>query len=293
MRFPTGVTLWGRSLPVVVQIAVVLAFAVAFAVTRHGARAHRMSLPPGRWLARAALTLGALFLAVHILLPLAGGLSRTASAVARASWWLLPLALLLEAASLASYARSCSSRSCGRPAPGPQGLILRSAVAATALAKTMPGGSSAARIVLTVELLGGRNGLGRAQAVSGVAATGAISWAVLALTVPLASWLAILAGAAGGVALGSAVLTLAILAAAALAPLGLRRRARRRRPGRGAVLRGPLRRLADPAVLGAAVTEAIRAAQEVVRRPRAWPSPRGGPRPTGCWTSPCWSQRAR
>lgn len=32
MRFPTGVTLWGRSLPVVVQIAVVLAFAVAFAV---------------------------------------------------------------------------------------------------------------------------------------------------------------------------------------------------------------------------------------------------------------------
>ncbi len=51
----------------------------------------------GRRVLRIGFVLGSLFLGVHLLLPLAGGLEATAEALARATWWLPWVLLVLEA----------------------------------------------------------------------------------------------------------------------------------------------------------------------------------------------------
>lgn len=216
--------------------------------------------------ARAALMAASLALGVYLLLPLLAGLQATAETVARTSWWLPWCVLALEAASFAAYGELqllLLAASGQRPR---RGLIQRAVIAGAALSKTLPGGA-ATSMVMMVRMLSRRGLDGPATAVA-LGATGAISWAVIALTLPLASILAIAGGATGAVALGSVFLALAVLAAVGLTPLVIRRPERVGRAARRVVafvVRGRARRLVDPGRIGAFVTQSLRSAARLVR----------------------------
>jgi uncharacterized protein (TIRG00374 family) len=219
---------------------------------------------------RIGFMLGSLFLGVHLLLPLAGGLEATAEALARSTWWLPWVLLALEAASFWAYGELLLAvvRAAGeRP---PRNLIQRSTVVGASLGKTLPGGSATAMAMIVATLR--PHGLSGARVTAALAAAGAVSWAALALLLPVGAVLALVGGETGAVALGAVALAAGGVAAAAFVPLALRRP---ERAGAlverviGSIARGRVRRWVDPAKLGSLVSTGVASAARLVRNRRA------------------------
>jgi uncharacterized membrane protein YbhN (UPF0104 family) len=233
---------------------------------------------------RLALRIVVIGLAVYLLLPNLAGLEESGQALARARrWWLGPLVLGLEAASLLAYAELVRTvlRASGQPVS--RGLVRRATFAGYALGRTLPGGSMAALAVIVTELRG--LGFASATTAAGLAVCGLLSAAVLVMMFPLAALLALIGGEVGGVVLGGAGLgALAVVAAALAARPALRRPdALGRLAERAAVIvaRGPLRRHLDPATVGAQVTRSARGLGELAHRPALL-------RRAGTWAAANW-----
>jgi putative heme transporter len=232
------------------------------------------------WLAVRILLIA---LAVHLLLPQLAGLEASGRALARARrWWLLPLALGLEAASLLAYAELVRTvlRSAGQAVA--RGLLQRVTVAGYALGRTLPGGSVAALAVVATEMRG--LGLPPATTAAALAASGLLSAVVLALLLLASVLLALLTGAGAGIALGVAGLAaLLVIAALVARPTLQRPRAFGRLAERFAavVARGPLRLRLDPTEVGDQVTEAAQGLGALVRHPATLAT-------AGAWATANW-----
>jgi uncharacterized protein (TIRG00374 family) len=230
---------------------------------RRGGKARRPVL-------RLAFALGSLFLAVHLLLPQIGGLTATAEALARATWWLPLVVLVLEAASFWAYGELelVLFRATGGAAP--RELVQRSTLVGSSLGKTLPGGSATATAMIVSALRA--HGLPGMTTTAALAASGAISWAVLGFLLPVGAALAIAGGASGAIALGAAAMAATVVGSVAVVPLAVRR------PARAGELverlaavaaRGPFRRWVDPRALGSLASTGLTSVRRVVRDRRA------------------------
>jgi uncharacterized membrane protein YbhN (UPF0104 family) len=226
--------------------------------------------PAGRRVLRVGFLLASLFLGVHLLLPLVGGLEATAEALARATWWLVWALLVLEAASLWAYGELLLvlvRRAGERP---PRNLIQRSTVVGASLGKTMPGGSATAMAMIVATLR--PHGLSGVRVTAALAAAGAVSWATLAVLLPIGAVLAVVGGDTGSIALGAVGLAVGAVAAASFVAGVLRRP---ERAGAlvdhvvGSLRAGRVRRWIDLAKLGSLVSTAIAGAAELGRDRRA------------------------
>jgi uncharacterized protein (TIRG00374 family) len=206
----------------------------------------------GRWtrpvaVARIAVQLAMIALAVHLVLPQLAGLEATGRALARATWWVPLLVLGLETASLLAYAELLKVVLGSMGQPAPRGLLQRATMAGLSLGRTLPGGNAAA-LAVTVSSLRAA-GLDGTRVTAGLAVSGALSSVVLALLLPAAALLSLIGGHGGGIALGAAGMAAVVVAAAALTrPAARRADAIGRLAARAArvVLRGPLRARVDP-----------------------------------------------
>jgi uncharacterized membrane protein YbhN (UPF0104 family) len=216
-----------------------------------------------------AIRIAMIALAVYLLLPQLAGIEASGIALARARrWWLLPVTLGLEAASLLAYAELVRTvlGTAGRQVA--RGQLQRATIAGYALGKTLPGGSMAALAVVTTELRG--LGLPPATTAASLAASGLLSSVILALLLPLAVLLALLTGYGTGPALGLVGLAALVVAGALAARPALRRpQALGSLAERAAarVARGPLRRRIDPAAVGAQVNHAAHTLSELAHQP--------------------------
>jgi uncharacterized protein (TIRG00374 family) len=219
---------------------------------------------------RLGFTLASLFLGIHLLLPLAGGLEATAEALARATWWLACVLLVLEAGSFWAYGELLLVVVRGAGERPPRNLIQRATVVGASLGKTMPGGSATAMAMIVAALR--RHGLRGAKVAAALAAAGAVSWATLALLLPVGAVLAVIGGQTGAIALGAVVFAAGTVVVAAFVPVALRR------PERAGTLverivasiaRGRIRRWVDPAKLGSLVSTGIASAAQLVHNRRA------------------------
>jgi uncharacterized membrane protein YbhN (UPF0104 family) len=167
-------------------------------------------------------------LAAYLLLPQLAGLEASGRALARARrWWLAPLVLALEAASLLAYGElvrtilAAGGRRVGR------GLLQRATMAGYALGRTLPGGSLAALAVVAARL----GDLGVPPATTAAAM---VVLAALALRPALRH------------------------------PQALGRVAER---ATALIVRGRLRRRLDPATVGGQVAQAAEGLRELTREP--------------------------
>jgi putative heme transporter len=226
--------------------------------------------PARRRALRIGFTLASLFLGVHLLLPLAGGFEATAEALARATWWLAWVLLVLEAGSFWAYGELLLVVLRGPGERAPRNLIQRSTVVGASLGKTMPGGSVTAMAITATTLRA--QGMSGARVTAGLAVAGVVSWAVLGLLLPVGAVLALIGGQAGAIALGAVALAAAAVVAGAFVPVALRR------PERagglverviGSIARGRIRRWVEPAKIGSLVSTGIAGAAELVGNRRA------------------------
>jgi uncharacterized membrane protein YbhN (UPF0104 family) len=223
-------------------------------------------------------------LAVYLLLPQLAGLEASGRALARARrWWLPPLVLGLEAASLLAYAELVRTVLVSTGQPVARMLVRRVTFVGYALGRTLPGGSMSALAVITNELRG--LGFGAAPAAAALAASGLVSSVVLVLLFPLAALLALLGGEGGGVVLGAAGLgALLVLGVALVARPTLRRPealGRLAERAAAAVARGPLRRHLDPAAVGRQVTRSAGGLRDLAHEPVVL-------RRAGLWAAANW-----
>jgi uncharacterized protein (TIRG00374 family) len=229
----------------------------------------------GRWtrpraVARIAVQLAVIALAVHLVLPQLAGLQATGRALARATWWVPLLVLVLEAASLLAYAELLKVVLASMGQPAPRGLLQRATVAGLSLGRTLPGGNATA-LAMTVSSLRAA-GLDGTRVTAGLAVGGALSSVVLAVLLPAAALLSLTGGHGGGIAFGAAGMAAVVVAAAALARPAVRRAdAAGRLAARVArvVLRGPLRARVDPEAVGARVRRALEGVDRLARDRRA------------------------
>jgi uncharacterized membrane protein YbhN (UPF0104 family) len=235
-----------------------------------GPSRHRLGETSRRTL-RLAFTLGSLFLAVHLVLPQIGGLTATADALTRGTWWLPLFVLVLEAASFGAYGELelVVLRAVGEDPR--RGLVQRSTVVGSSLGKTLPGGTATATAMIVSALRA--HGMRGASATAGLAASGAISWAVLGLLLPVGAILAIAGGESGAIALGAAVIAAAIVGLLSVAPAIAVRRPER--VGElvtrlaATVARGPFRGWVEPAALGSLAATGLTSVRSVTGNRRA------------------------
>jgi len=207
---------------------------------------------------RFTVQLAVIALAVHLVLPQLAGLEATGRALARATWWVPLLVLVLEAASLLAYAELLRVVLASMGQPAPRGLLQRATIAGLSLGRSLPGGNAAA-LAVTVSSLRAA-GLDGTRVTAGLAVGGALSSVVLALLLPAAALLSLLGGHGGGIAFGAAVMAAVVIAAAALTRPAVRRAdavGRLAARAAGMVLRGPLRGRMGPAEVGEKVTRAL------------------------------------
>ncbi|HVT76970.1 MAG TPA: lysylphosphatidylglycerol synthase transmembrane domain-containing protein [Acidimicrobiales bacterium] len=167
-----------------------------------------------------ALRVIVLGLGVYLLLPRIAGLRDALDSLVRLQWWLVPLLVGLEAASLALYAELARAVF-GMEGVAPTRRLLGLAVlAGTALGKVLPGGTVAA-LPPTVGILR-REHLDPALSATALLASGVLSSLVLVVALPVVSALSVLAGGGGAAALGLGGVVLAIGVLAGLGWLGVR-----------------------------------------------------------------------
>jgi uncharacterized protein (TIRG00374 family) len=184
---------------------------------------------------RTALPIVVLGVAIYLLVPRLAGLGGTLDTLVRLRWWLLPVLITLEAASLALYAELVRTVLAVEGVDAPRKVVRTAVLVGAALGKVLPGGTVAA-VPAGVGILR-RQGIHRAVAATGLLASGVISSLVLVLLLPVASAAAVLAGQDGAAALGISGVALTVFALACLAWVGIRN------PDLGARLAGLLRRL--------------------------------------------------
>jgi uncharacterized membrane protein YbhN (UPF0104 family) len=205
--------------------------------------------------------------AAVVLLPQLTRLEASGLALAR-RWWLLPLALCLEAGSLLAYAELVRTVLSAAGQPIAPGLLRRATVAGYALGRTLPGGSMAALAVVTTELRG--IGMAPATTAASLAASGLVSSVVLALLLPFALVLGLVGGEGTGIVLSVAgFAALVVLAALAARPTLRKPEAFGRLAERlaRAVARGPLRTRLNPVKVGVQVTDAAQSLRDLGREP--------------------------
>jgi uncharacterized membrane protein YbhN (UPF0104 family) len=178
--------------------------------------------------------------------------------------------LVLEAGSFWAYGELLLGVLRGAGERAPRNLIQRSNVVGASLGTTMPGGSATAMAMMVATLR--PHGLSGARVTAGLAAAGAVSWATVALLLPVGAVLAVIGGQTGAITLGAVVFAAGAVLAAAFVPTALRR------PERAGALvervvasiaRGPVRRWVDPAKLGSLVSSGIASAAQLFRNRRA------------------------
>lgn len=241
----------------------------------------RLGKAPRRTL-HLAFALGSLFLAVHLLLPQIGGLTATANALTRGSWWLPLLVVFLEAASFWAYGELALVvlRAAGECPP--RALVQRTTVVGSSLGKTLPGGSATATAMIVAALRA--RGIHAAPATAGLAASGAISWTVLGLLLPVSAVLAIAGGESGAIALGAAAIAAALVGVVSVVPIAVRRPARAGELVErlaAALARGPFRRWVEPGALGSLVSTGLTGVRSITRDRRAIATAAG-------WASANW-----
>jgi uncharacterized protein (TIRG00374 family) len=184
---------------------------------------------------RSALRILVLGLAVYLLLPRLAGLRDALDTLVRLDWWLLPVLVALEAASLALYAELVRAVFAMEGAAPTRGVVRVTILAGTALGKVLPGGTVAA-VPASVGILR-RERVDPAISATALLASGVVSSLVLVVLLPVASAAALLVGQGGAIALGIGGVALAVAALAGLAWVGIREPELGRRVG------GWLRRL--------------------------------------------------
>ncbi len=214
-----------------------------------------------------ALAIG---LGVYLVLPQLAGLEATAQAIARANWWLAPLALALEGGRLIAFGELVRVVLCGIGQRPPGLLVQRATVAGYALGRVLPGGSTAALAVIVSALRTG--GLAALPTTTGVAASGLIASFTLTVLLTVGALVAVAAGNSGGITvgvLGMAGVALAIAVGARLAVRSPAAAGRWTAHLARSVLRGPLRRRLPPERLGLEVERAVSGANQLARDRRA------------------------
>lgn len=173
-----------------------------------------------RRLGRSLATMVTLGLGVHLVLPQLAGLRATGEAIAQASWWLLPLVILLEVASLAAYGRLLLVLLRRAHAVVGEGFVQRTVLVGNAVGRALPGGTGTAFALV----LGGfrRRGVDTATIGTALWAAGLLSSAVLGLLLPIGAVLGLLGGHLGGIGVSTAAAAVCAVAVAALAPVALR-----------------------------------------------------------------------
>jgi uncharacterized protein (TIRG00374 family) len=219
---------------------------------------------------RITLQIIVVALAVYLVWPLIGGFEETGRALARGSLIVLGGLVLLEAASLASYAELVRTvlRSTGeRPEVW---LVQRTTIVGTSLGRTLPGGTTTALAVVVGAMR--RAGIDPARATAALAAAGTLSSFVLALLLPLAAATAIIAGDGGTVVIGTCAAAVAMLVVAVVLVPSVRHP-----EAAGAVVERVLRRVVpdrfqarlDPAQVRAAVERGVGGLRDLTRDRRA------------------------
>lgn len=154
------------------------------------------------------------------MLPRLAGTRQALDTALRLHWWLLILAVTLEAGSLAYYAEVVRSVLATEGLGCSRRLARLAVVVGTAWGKVLPGGTIAA-LPAAVRICE-RGEIDPAAATAAFVASGAISSLVLAALLPLAATLALLARQGGAVAFGVAGVAAGTMVLATLAWLGLR-----------------------------------------------------------------------
>lgn len=96
-----------------------------------------------------AVAMSALFaLAVHAVLAQIGGLETAARAILRATWWLLPVTIGLEALSLSAYGELVRLLLGGVGSSPPRAVVQRAIAVGNALGRSMPGGAPVASVMV-------------------------------------------------------------------------------------------------------------------------------------------------
>jgi uncharacterized membrane protein YbhN (UPF0104 family) len=134
---------------------------------------------------------------VYVLVPRFEAVGR---AITDMRWWVVPIAVCLEAASLASYAELdlCALRGVGVDAR--RSFVYRVNISGTALGKVLPGGTTAA-MPFTTRMLDA-DGADPALAVAALAGAGLLASVVLAVLLPIAGLVAMISGNGGVLASG-------------------------------------------------------------------------------------------
>jgi len=184
---------------------------------------------------RMALRVLVMALAVNLLLPRLAGLRETVDTIVRLGWWLPPLVIVLETASLACYAEVVRSVLATEGVACTRGLARLAVLVSAAWGKILPGGTIAA--LPAAARICQRGCVDRAVATAAFVASGAVSSLVLAALLPVAAAFALLARQGGAVALGVVGVAAGTMVLSALAWTGLRD------PDLGPRLGGFLRRL--------------------------------------------------
>ena len=172
-----------------------------------------------RRLVRSLVMMLTLGLGVHLLLPQLAGLQATGEAIARASWWLLPAVVLLEAASLAAYGRLLLTLLMRAGASVGEGFVQRTVLVGNAVGRALPASTGAAFALMLDGFR--RRGLDPATTGTAMWAASLLSSATLGLLLPVGAVLGMLGGHLGGVGVSTVVVAIAVVAVTAFAPVAL------------------------------------------------------------------------
>jgi uncharacterized protein (TIRG00374 family) len=182
------------------------------------------------------------------------GMGQIAEAINSVAWWVVPLAIVLEAASLGSYAELLRETLSGVGVRVSRRLVYRVNLSGTALGKVLPGGTTFA-LPFSVGMLHSA-GADPALSTAALAGSGMLSSVVLALLLPVTVLPALASGNSGALVVGVLVLAVAVWLAALVIGPALRNSLRMAQFVESVarfVARGPLRSRIRPVELGAMV----------------------------------------
>ncbi len=169
---------------------------------------------------RSLASMVAIGLGVHFVLPQLAGLRATGEAIARATWWLPVVVVVLEAASLFAYGGLLVVllRRSGLAVHG--SFVQRATLVGNAVGRALPGGSGTALAIMVSSFRG--RGYDPVRTGSAVWGAGLLSSAILGLLLPVGAAIGLVGGHAGRIGLSAAVAAIGVVVAARLVPVALR-----------------------------------------------------------------------
>ncbi len=178
------------------------------------------TVTPRARIARSLASMVAIGLGVHFVLPQLAGLRGTGEAIARATWWLPVVVVVLEAASLAAYGQLLTVllRRSGQAVQG--SFVQRVTLVGNAVGRALPGGSGTALAIMVSSFRS--RGYDPVRTGSAVWGAGLLSSAILGVLLPVGAAIGLIGGHAGRIGLSAAVAAVAVVAIAPLVPLAVR-----------------------------------------------------------------------